>query len=56
MSFNRDDDRFLELTDRPGIITAPYLVGAIWVYVNREVDLSDQKRRSCCVDRLNAQS
>ncbi|XLZ68641.1 MmcQ/YjbR family DNA-binding protein [Massilia sp. SR12] len=28
-----DDDRFLELTDRPGIIPAPYLARMKWVLV-----------------------
>lgn len=28
-----DDDRFLELTDRPGISPAPYLARAKWVKV-----------------------
>jgi predicted DNA-binding protein (MmcQ/YjbR family) len=33
ISFKVDDDRFLELTDRPGIIPAPYLARAKWVHV-----------------------
>lgn len=36
-----DDDRFLELTDRPGIIPAPYLARAKWVYVEDAKALSD---------------
>jgi predicted DNA-binding protein (MmcQ/YjbR family) len=43
MSFKVDDDRFLELTDRPGIIPAPYLARAKWVYVSSEAELSDQE-------------
>ena len=43
MSFKAEDDRFLELTDRPGIISAPYLARAKWVYVNRDAELSDQE-------------
>lgn len=31
LSFKVDDDRFLELTDRPGIIPAPYLARAKWI-------------------------
>jgi len=31
ISFKVDDDRFLELTDRPGFIPAPYLARARWV-------------------------
>lgn len=41
ISFKVDDDRFLELTDRPGIIPAPYLARAKWVYVENAKALSD---------------
>jgi predicted DNA-binding protein (MmcQ/YjbR family) len=41
MSFKVDDDRFLELTDRPGIIPAPYLARAKWVYVQAGAGLDD---------------
>lgn len=34
-------DRFLELTDRPGIIPAPYLARAKWVRVDDLKTLSD---------------
>jgi len=43
MSFKVDDERFLELTDRPGIIPAPYLARAKWVYVETTSALSDQE-------------
>lgn len=43
MSFKVDDDRFLELTDRPGIVPAPYLARARWVYVGAQADLSDEE-------------
>ncbi|HEY5800857.1 MAG TPA: MmcQ/YjbR family DNA-binding protein [Burkholderiaceae bacterium] len=33
ISFKVDDERFLELTDRPGIIPAPYLARVKWVKV-----------------------
>jgi predicted DNA-binding protein (MmcQ/YjbR family) len=33
ISFKVEDERFLELTDRPGIIPPPYLARAKWVYV-----------------------
>jgi predicted DNA-binding protein (MmcQ/YjbR family) len=33
VSFKVDDARFLELTDRPGIVPAPYLARAKWVQV-----------------------
>jgi predicted DNA-binding protein (MmcQ/YjbR family) len=41
ISFKADDDRFLELTDRPGIIPAPYLARARWVYVQAGASLGD---------------
>ena len=43
MSFKVDDERFLELTDRPGIIPAPYLARAKWVYVENTRALSDKE-------------
>lgn len=33
ISFKVDDDRFLGMTDRPGIVPAPYLARARWVHV-----------------------
>ena len=33
LSFKVADDRFLELTDQPGIIPAPYLARAHWISV-----------------------
>lgn len=33
-SFKVEDDRFLELTDQPGIVPAPYLARAKWVQVD----------------------
>ena len=41
--FKVDDDRFLELTDRPGIIPAPYLARAKWVYIENAKALSDKE-------------
>lgn len=43
MSFKVDDERFLELTDRPGIVPAPYLARAKWVYIEDARALSDQE-------------
>ena len=43
MSFKVDDERFLELTDRPGIIPAPYLARAKWVRVESAKALSDEE-------------
>jgi predicted DNA-binding protein (MmcQ/YjbR family) len=33
LSFKVEDERFLELTDRPGIIPAPYMARNMWVTV-----------------------
>ena len=33
MSFKADDDRFLELTDQPGFIPAPYMAQNKWVLI-----------------------
>jgi predicted DNA-binding protein (MmcQ/YjbR family) len=33
LSFKVDDDRFLALTDQPGIIPAPYLARAHWISI-----------------------
>jgi predicted DNA-binding protein (MmcQ/YjbR family) len=41
ISFKVDDDRFLELTDRPGIIPAPYLARAKWVYIEDPKAIGD---------------
>jgi predicted DNA-binding protein (MmcQ/YjbR family) len=41
ISFKVDDDRFLELTDRPGIIPAPYLARAKWVRIEDPKAVSD---------------
>lgn len=43
MSFKVEDERFLELTDRPGIIPAPYLARAKWVRVEPLSSLSDSE-------------
>ena len=33
LSFKVDKDRFLELTDQPGMVPAPYMARAFWVSV-----------------------
>lgn len=43
MSFKAEDERFLELTDRPGIIPAPYLARAKWVRVEAGASLGDEE-------------
>jgi len=46
MSLKVDDDRFLELTDRPGIVPAPYLARARWVYVEDPKAIGDAEARA----------
>ncbi|UGQ46307.1 MmcQ/YjbR family DNA-binding protein [Massilia endophytica] len=41
ISFKVDDDRVLELTDRPGIIPAPYLARVKWVMIEDLKAVSD---------------
>jgi predicted DNA-binding protein (MmcQ/YjbR family) len=43
ISFKVDDDRFLELTDRDGIIPAPYLARARWVKIADLKAVSDDE-------------
>jgi predicted DNA-binding protein (MmcQ/YjbR family) len=43
ISFKVEDERFLELTDRPGIVPAPYLARAKWVYVENGAKLADKE-------------
>jgi predicted DNA-binding protein (MmcQ/YjbR family) len=43
ISFKVEDERFLELTDRPGIIPAPYLARAKWVRVQPLTRLRDDE-------------
>lgn len=43
MSFKVEDERFLELTDRPGIIPAPYLARAKWVRLESADALDDRE-------------
>ena len=53
VSFKVDDDRFLELTDRPGVVPAPYLARAHWVQVADAKALSDAEARAL-VERSHA--
>ena len=46
VSFKVDAERFLELTDRPGIVPAPYLARAHWVQVEDTKALSDDEARA----------
>jgi len=41
ISFKVDDERFLELTDRPGIVPSPYLARAKWVRIENLKTVSD---------------
>ena len=53
VSFKVDSERFLELTDRPGIVPAPYLARAHWVQVEDTKALSDDEARAL-VERSHA--
>ena len=46
VSFKVDDERFLEMTDRPGIEPAPYLARSHWVLVRDPKGLSDAEGRA----------
>ena len=46
VSFKVDDGRFLELTDRPGIVPAPYLARAKWVQLASLKALGDAELRA----------
>ena len=46
VSFKVDDERFLEMTDRPGIEPAPYLARAHWVLVRDPKGLPDAEGRA----------
>jgi predicted DNA-binding protein (MmcQ/YjbR family) len=41
LSFKVDNDRFLALTDRPGIIPAPYLTRAKWIRIENIQTIND---------------
>jgi predicted DNA-binding protein (MmcQ/YjbR family) len=53
VAFKVDSIRFLELTDRPGIVPAPYLARAHWVQVADTKALSDDEARAL-VERSHA--
>ena len=46
VSFKVDASRFLELTDHPGIVPAPYLARAKWVQVRDRKALHDKELRA----------
>jgi predicted DNA-binding protein (MmcQ/YjbR family) len=52
-SFKVDDDRFLELTDREGIIPAPYLARAKWIQITDPKAL-EQSEAEALVRRSHA--
>jgi predicted DNA-binding protein (MmcQ/YjbR family) len=45
-SFKADPERFLELTDRKGVIPAPYLARAKWVAVVEDKALSEAEAKA----------
>lgn len=46
VSFKVDDGRFLELTDRPGVVPAPYLARAKWVQLTSFAALGDAELKT----------
>jgi len=46
LTFKADDESFAELTERPGIIPAPYLARAKWVAMENADALSPQEMAS----------
>ena len=46
VSFKVDDDRFLEYTDRPGFVPAPYLARAKWVQVTDLKKITDAELKA----------
>jgi predicted DNA-binding protein (MmcQ/YjbR family) len=50
ISFKVEDERFLELTDPPGILPAPYLARAKWVYVE-SADALDEREAAALLRR-----
>ena len=41
LSFKVGQDRFLEMTEQPGISTAPYMTRSCWVSINEPADFSE---------------
>ena len=41
LSFKVGQDRFLEMTEQPGISTAPYMARSCWVSINEPADFSE---------------
>ena len=41
MSFKVDPDRFLELTDQPGMMPAPYMARAFWISITEPERFGD---------------
>ena len=46
LSFKVDTDRFLELTDQPGMMPAPYMARAFWVSISEPERFSDAQTTS----------
>ena len=53
LSFKCDADRFLELTDLPGVVPAPYLARAHWVQLDGSAAL-DQAQVAALIGRSHA--
>ena len=53
MSFKVDDERFLELTDRPGMAPAPYMAKHKWILV-QDLRNADEAEIRALVQRSRA--
>lgn len=46
LSFKVEDERFLELTDRPHVIPAPYMARAHWVSLLPSCDMDEAEKQT----------
>ena len=46
LSFKVDPDRFLELTDQPGMIPAPYMARAFWISITEPERFDDLQTKA----------
>jgi predicted DNA-binding protein (MmcQ/YjbR family) len=46
LSFKVDPDRFLELTDQPGMMPAPYMARAFWISITEPERFDDEQMRA----------
>lgn len=54
LAFKVADDRFLELTDQPGVVPAPYLARARWVSITEPARFTTAELRELVLDAYAA--